>query len=260
LPYSVGCCVRISLDMEEINQPQQLTKKERRELKKQRKLEAHQKQTRQQKIKKLGWWSAIVLGIVAVVFAFRFSGGSASDQPILAVDAVAVSDQTKGNSESKVLLVEYGDFQCSACGRYHPLLKQLNQEFGDRIQFVYRHFPLKQTHRNAEPAAFAAEAAGKQGKFWEMHDLIFEGQENWSEKRNAKDTFVEYAKSLDLDMEKFQTDVKSKEIKNKVRNDYSSGIKAGVNSTPTLFLNGKKLRNPRDYEELKKLVEDALAQ
>jgi protein-disulfide isomerase len=195
-----------------------------------------------------------------VIFAFRLSGNSTSDQPALAVDAVAASDQTKGNSESKVLLVEYSDFQCPACGRYYPLLKQLNQELGDQIQFVYRHFPLKQTHKNAEPAAFAAEAAGKQGKFWEMHDLIFEGQKDWSEKRNAKETFAEYAQSLNLDMERFKTDVESKEIKNKVRNDYSSGIKAGVNSTPTLFLNGKKLQNPRGYEELKQLVEEAMAQ
>ena len=246
--------------MEKINQSQQLTKKERRELKKQRKLEARQKQARQKKLKKISLWSALVLGIVAVVFAFKLSSSSTSDQPTLVVDAVAISDQTKGNSNSTVLLVEYGDFQCSACGRYYPLLKQLNQEFGDQIQFVYRHFPLKQTHRNAEPAAFAAEAASKQGKFWEMHDLIFEGQEDWSEKRNAKDTFVEYANSLNLDMETFKADVGSKEIKNKVRNDYSSGVKAGVNSTPTLFLNGKKLQNPRGYEELKKLIEEALSQ
>ena len=246
--------------MEELNQPQQLTKRERRELKKQLKQEAREKRESQKQIKKIGLWSAILLGVVAVIFAFRLSNSSTPNQPVLAVDAVAVSDQTKGNGESKILVVGYGDFQCSACGRYYPLLKQLNQEFGDRVQFVYRHFPLKQTHRNAEPAAFAAEAAGMQGKFWEMHDLIFEGQADWSEKRNAKDIFAEYAQSLNLDMEKFKTDVRSKEVKNKVRNDYSSGIKAGVNSTPTLFLNGKKLQNPRDYEELKRLVEGALSQ
>jgi protein-disulfide isomerase len=248
------------MNMEETIQSQQLTKKERRELKKQRKLEARKKQERQKRIKKISLWSVILLGVVAVIFAFKLSGGSSSDQPTLSVDAVATTDQTKGNSESKVLLVEYSDFQCPACGRYYPLLKQLNQELGDKIQFVYRHFPLRQAHRNAEPAAFAAEAAGRQGKFWEMHDLIFEGQKNWSEKGNAKKTFIEYAESLNLDIDKFKTDMGSKEIKNKVRNDYSSGIKAGVNSTPTLFLNGEKLQNPRDYEALKKLVEESLGQ
>jgi protein-disulfide isomerase len=246
--------------MNESNQSLEVTKQDRRELKKQRKLEARQKRIKQKKIKKIGLWSAIALGIVVVIFAVRLNDGSTPDQPTLTVDAVASSDQTKGNSDSKILFVEYGDFQCSACGRYYPLLKQLNQEFGDRIQFVYRHFPLRQTHPHAQLAAQVAEAASKQGKFWEMHDLLFENQQEWSELRSTKKTFNKYAEELNLDLERFKQDVSSKETKGKVNNDYSSGIKAGVNSTPTLFLNGKKLQNPRGYDDLKKLVEEALAQ
>ena len=243
-----------------MDEPLKLTKKERRELKRQQKREARKKQERQKLFKRITLWAIVLVGIVTIGFTiFKSNSGSSSNQAVLSVDAVAESDQTKGNSESKVVLIEYSDFQCPACRRYFPLLKQLNQEFGDRIQFVYRHFPLSQTHRNAEPAAFAAEAAGRQGNFWAMHDLIFEGQKDWSEQRSAKKTFIEYAESLNLDIEKFESDMQSKEIKDKVRNDYQNGVKAGVNSTPTLFLNGKKLQNPRGYEELKNTIEEALA-
>ncbi|MFV1917517.1 MAG: thioredoxin domain-containing protein [Patescibacteria group bacterium] len=242
-----------------MDEPQKLVKKERRELKRQQKRQAWKKKERQKLFKRIALWVIVLVGIATIGFAiFKSNSGPSSNQAVLSVDAVADSDQTKGNSEARVILIEYSDFQCPACARYYLFLKQLSQEFGNQIQFVYRHFPLSQAHRNAEPAAFAAEAAGKQGKFWEMHDLIFEGQKDWSEKRNAKETFIGYAESLNLDMERFKIDVGSKEIKNKVRNDYSSGIKAGVNSTPTLFLNGKKLQNPRGYERLKNIIEQAV--
>ena len=130
---------------------------------------------------------------------------------------------------------------------------------GAQVRFAYRHFPLPQ-HKNAKLAATVAEAAGKQDKFWEMHDLIFQNQSDWSEEKNAAVIFAKYAQDLGLDLAQFQTDIASEEIKAKIENDYKSGVKAGVNSTPTFFLNGKKINNPRNYDEFKNAIEQALGQ
>ncbi|OGE44123.1 hypothetical protein A3B45_04205 [Candidatus Daviesbacteria bacterium RIFCSPLOWO2_01_FULL_39_12] len=170
---------------------------------------------------------------------------------------ILADDWLKGNKEAKVSLVEYSDFQCPACGAYYPLLKQLNQEFGDKILFVYRHFPLP-NHKNAEPAAQAAEAAGRQGKFWEMHDLLFENQTDWSNQSAAKETFIEYAQSLNLDIEKFKSDLDSPQVKDKVKRDYQSGLQFKVNATPTFFLNNQKLPNPRSFEEFKSIIQNEI--
>lgn len=175
----------------------------------------------------------------------------------LLASGISQNDNFKGNIESSVVLVEYSDFQCPACGAYFPLLKALVEEFGSEIQFVYRHFPLAQ-HQHAELAGRAAEAAGKQGKFWEMHDLIFENQRSWSNLRNAEEAFSQYAGQIGLDMEKFQADLDSQEVKERVRRDYSGGLSSGVNSTPTFFLNGVKLQNPRSYDEFRAVILNAL--
>lgn len=171
------------------------------------------------------------------------------------VATISPDDWTKGNKEAKNTLIEYSDFQCPACGLYHPLLKQLSREFSEKLRFAYRHFPLQQ-HKNAKPAAYASEAAGKQDKFWEMHDLIFENQDRWASKNNneAKEIFIGYAKKLNLDIERFKQDFDSAKIKEKVESDYKSGIKLKINATPTFFLNGKKIQNPRNYDEFKNIL------
>ena len=170
-------------------------------------------------------------------------------------DTVSTGDWAKGNADSKVALIEYSDFQCPACGTYYPLLKQLAKEEGEKFNFVYRHFPLPQ-HGNAKNAAYAAEAAGKQGKFWEMHNMIFEDQKVWSESRKAKEIFADYAKTLELNMEQFEKDRDSQAAKEKVESDYNGGQKAGVNATPTFFLNGKRIQ-PANYENFKSLLNQA---
>ena len=166
---------------------------------------------------------------------------------------ITASDQVKGNQESKIELIEYSDFQCPACGAYYPYLKQITKEFSEQIRFVYRHFPLKQ-HKNAELAGRAAEAAGKQNKFWEMHDLLFENQNSWATSSKAENIFISLAQQLDLDIEKFQQDLGSEEIKNKVGNDLKNGLKVGVNATPTFFLNGKML-DPMSPQKLKEGID-----
>jgi len=183
---------------------------------------------------------------------------SSSDSDLLLSSEVSETDRVKGAQSSQIILVEYSDFQCPACGAYYPLIKRLSEEFSDQIQIVYRHFPLPQ-HPQARPAAYAAEAAGGQGKFWEMHDLIFENQSAWSNKRNASEIFEGYASQLGLDMEKFRVDVDSDDLKDKVSNDYKSGIASGVNSTPTFFLNGRQLQNPRSYDEFRNIIINAFS-
>lgn len=200
----------------------------------------------------------IIIATVAILLAgiFLVSGDSQSQQQ---TDIqITESDNTQSNPDAPLTLVEYSDFQCPACQAYSSTLKQLNQEFPDNLRLVYRHFPLRQIHRNAEPAARAAQAAAKQEKFWQMHDLLFENQNQWSDEKNPKDKFKEYAASLDLNLEQFETDYDSQEIKNKVFNDSQSGSQLGVNSTPSFFLNGERLQNPRNYEEFKNIIQSEL--
>lgn len=172
---------------------------------------------------------------------------------------VSAEDWTKGASTSPISLVEYSDFQCPACGYYHPVIEEVLKKDGRDIAFTYRHFPLPQ-HKNALDAAYASEAAGLQGKFWEMHKLIFERQNDWSESTDAKTIFEGYATEIGLDFEKFKTDRDSKTTKDAVVKDKESGSKSGVNSTPTFYLNGKKISNPQGLEAFKELIKSSLAE
>ncbi len=155
------------------------------------------------------------------------------------------ADHVFGKVDSKVVLVEYGDFQCPSCGGAYPQLKTLKSEYKDRIAFVFRHFPLTTIHPNAFAASSAAEAASKQGKFWEMHDKLYETQSTWEnispEKRG--DVFISFAQELGLNVDTFKNDLSSESVSAKINYDRALGGKAGVNATPTLFLNGKKLSN-----------------
>lgn len=170
---------------------------------------------------------------------------------------VNTTDHITANKKAKVILVEYSDFQCPACGQYYPMVKALLSKYQDKIAFVYRHFPLDQ-HKNAFPAARAAEAAGKQGKFFEMGDLLFVNQKTWGESNDPQKYFTEYAKKLQLNMEQFKKDNTSAQD-GKIEADRNSGVGLGVNSTPTFFLNGSKLSNPKSVEEFGKLIETELS-
>lgn len=162
------------------------------------------------------------------------------------------NDHHTGNDKAKITLVEYGDYQCSHCAHAHPLLKELLEEKGDYFKFVFRNFPLKEAHPLAMLSALAAEAAGKQHKFWEMHDMLYENQAQLN-----RDSFIKFAESLDLDLEKFAADLQSEAVSSKVENDFESGIRSGVNGTPSFFINDQKL-NIYDgtYESLKSAVTD----
>lgn len=148
---------------------------------------------------------------------------------------VSNADHILGNGQADLTIVEYGDYQCPHCGAAHPIIKEMMAELGSQIRFVFRNFPLSEMHPYAKPAALAAEAAALQGKFWEMHDAIFEHQNLLSER-----LLLDIAGQLDLDMSKFKSDSQDEALQDRVDGDFESGMLSGVNGTPTFFVNGQK--------------------
>lgn len=204
------------------------------------------------------WIGATVFLALGAAGIFLLSGPAGSVPPAILLDAVSAGDHTQGASDGKAILVEYGDYQCPACSAYHPIVTQAIAEFGNQITFVYRHFPLRQIHRQADLAARAAESAGLQGKFWEMHALLYERQKMWAESLSAKEKMTSYARELGLDETKFLSDFDSDQVKEKVENDLRSGVRAGVRGTPTFFLNGKELANPGNLPGLRQEIQAVL--
>jgi len=147
---------------------------------------------------------------------------------------------TMGPENAPVKIEEFGDFECPPCGLFHPILKQMHQEFGDKLHITFREFPLP-THNHAIPAASAAEAAGMQGKFWEMHALIFENQNTWKTEFDVRPVFEGYAKRIGLDVERFKRDVNSDRVEQRIFLDGKRARSMDVNSTPTVFLNGREV-------------------
>lgn len=168
-------------------------------------------------------------------------------------------DWLDGNLDAKVQLVEYSDFQCPACAFYAPWIKQLRDEFTDeQLVVAYRHFPLRAIHANAQISSQVVEAAGLQGKFWLAADAVFNGQKLWSEQILARQTLVKLLQPLGLNLTKLEQDIDSAVVKKAVEQDLQSGLSSGVDSTPSFFLNGKRIVNPQSYEEFKKLITDNL--
>ncbi len=154
-----------------------------------------------------------------------------------------IGDHVKGKTDSDIRIVEFGDFQCPSCGGAAPNVNTLMDEYGDRVALVFRNFPLTTIHPNARAASATAEAAGLQGKYWEMHDLLYERQGDWSNQDATKrtETFNQYAEEVGLDIEKFKTDVASANVGKKISFDQALGKREGVSATPTFYLNGEKL-------------------
>lgn len=170
------------------------------------------------------------------------------------------SEHKKGAGNKGVTLVEYGDFQCPACKSYYPIVKQIEAEYGDDITVQFRNYPLNQIHPHAYAAARAAEAAGKQGKFFEMHDLMYESQDSWTQSPNVSSVFEQYASQLGLNLDQFKSDVASEQSKATIDADIKAGQTLGATSTPTFVLNGVKLEdNPKDFEGFKKLIDEQIA-
>jgi protein-disulfide isomerase len=160
---------------------------------------------------------------------------------IAAVEVSEPSAHVKGNAESGITLVEYSDFQCPACAAAEPQIEALVSEFGDYFQLEYRHFPLRSIHPNAQIAAQAAEAAGMQGKFWEMHDELFTNQSIWSKSYNPKRYFNEYAEKIGINVDRFEFDLESDTVKTVVNAQFDEAMSLELPGTPSFVFNGEQV-------------------
>jgi protein-disulfide isomerase len=213
------------------------------------------------------WAAAIfIIVIIAITVIAAFASGGAQTLPsgfqATQTSPIAASDWARGTTGAGVTLIEYGDFQCPACGAYEPLVEQIQSEYAGKLLFVFRNFPLYQIHPNAMIAAQAAEAAGVQGKYWEMHDLLYQKQNDWATAANSEVVakfFDGYAQSIGIDVKKFDTDINSAAVKAKVQADMNSGNAAAVDHTPTFFVNLTQIPNPNSLAEFKAAIDAALA-
>ena len=161
-------------------------------------------------------------------------------------------DHAQGPADAPVTLVEYGDFECPDCGNAYPILGRIQKELGPRLRFVFRHFPRYTIHPHAGIAAQAAEAAAAQGRFWEMHALLFEHQQDLE-----GGDMVRYALKIGLEPYRFEQDLSTQVFARRVEEDYDGGVRSGVKGTPTFFINGDRYAGPHEYEPLKRALEEA---
>jgi len=169
------------------------------------------------------------------------------------IQAVSNADHIQGNPDAPVTLLEYGDYECPYCGAAYPAVKEIQKKMGKQLQFVFRNFPLTNMHPFAEIAAEAAEAAFAQGRFWEMHDALYENQDSLSE-----ETIFALAEKIGLDMEVFMKEIENQKYRPKIRKDFMGGVKSGVNGTPTFFINGERFDESFDGQLLLEALRSAV--
>lgn len=215
---------------------------------------------------KIKWiiFIVVVVGIFGGIIWLNKSG----DQSEFSGDASKVitdgpiADNTLGSQDQRAVLIEYGDFQCPGCGAVAQPVKDLVERYQDKLTFVFRHFPLTNIHPNALAAATAAEAAGQQGKYWEMHDLLFQTQQAWStlDASQRGSYFESLATQIGLDLDKYKQDITNRQIADKINRDRSTAKNYQVNSTPTFVINGQKFDTTKstDVPALTTAVEEAL--
>ncbi len=205
-----------------------------------------------------GWLIPLIIvlaGLIGIVYlANKAKPNIGSQAEILTMRA---DDWVRGPRTAKVQMIEFGDFQCPACGAYFPVVLQLEQKFPNDLAVIFRNFPLS-GHKNAYVAAQAAEAAGMQGKFWEMHDKLYSSQTEWSEANNAAEIFHGYAQGLGLDLAKFDADYAGSAVKKLIDTDRLEGIKIAVDHTPSFYVQGKLIDNPQSLEAFEALIQNAI--
>jgi protein-disulfide isomerase len=244
------------------NPQEQLSKKQLKRLAREQRKQAQASAHGRQVTGRIILWVIVLIVLAGIGYGLVWL---ASKQPSVPgtgqtiVNEVRSNDWVTGNPSSSVILVEYSDFQCPACGAYFPVLQQLEKDFAKDVAFIYRPYPLTSIHPNALPAAIAAEAAGRQGAFWPMHDLLYTNQAKWSGLLSTKSTFIEYAKELKLNVDQFTADLGLKELRTKIDNGIAEAGRLQLPGTPTFFLNGVQIQNPRNYAEFKSLLSKTIA-
>ncbi|HSQ25051.1 MAG TPA: thioredoxin domain-containing protein [Pyrinomonadaceae bacterium] len=211
-------------------------------------------------------------GLIVVVLIAAVAGGwvllrssqqsrtsnTPTPDPALEVQG-AEPPHVRGNPNAPVTLEEFGDFQCGACGSYYPELKKIEAEYGDRLKVIFRELPLVTMHQHALLAAQAAEAAGLQGKFWEMHDKLYENQVTWTEKNDLVPVFVDYAKQIGLNTDQFMKDLNGESVAARIFQDGKRAHSFGLKGTPSFFVNGKEAKDDQwKPEGLRQMINDAL--
>lgn len=207
--------------------------------------------------------------ILAIVFIVIFGGlgflisrnNRLATTPIPKEQLIKPTSHSRGDMNAKVNIVEFGDFQCPACAAAYPIIEQLLVMYKDnpQVNFVARNFPLP-SHRNAVISAQAAEAAGAQGKYWEMYGMLYEKQNEWSGSGDPLSLFAQYAAELKLDVNRFRSEVQEEKYKSIVTQDQQEGLALGINSTPTFFLNGMRAEGIQSLNDFKARIDAALAQ
>lgn len=227
-------------------------REEQRRIREEKQKAAQLRSTRQKLIAKTAMFLIVPLLVITVLYAIMGQGRVYS--PI----EIAPYDHTRGNPNG-VKMVIYADFQCPACGTEHGVVAQAWNAISNKTQMIFRHYPLTGSHPHAWEAATYAEAAGNQGKFWEMYDLLFINQGYWAGLSDVDAEFDGYLTQLGLDLEQAHMDLESDDLIQKVRNDQRSGTRSGVRSTPTLFLDGRLMPTPRSAVELVSMINEAAA-
>jgi protein-disulfide isomerase len=216
------------------------------------------------KLKKILTWGGFVVVIALIVWGLidannKAAGITNSSAQVTLNNPVTSSDWTTGSSTAPVTLVEYGDFQCPSCGAFYPVVKQLLAAEGpSRVYFAFRNFPLPQ-HPNAMIAAEAAGAAGLQGQFWAMHDMLYANQNDWVNLPDPTSVFEGYAAKIGINTAQFLTDLKSPDVYNRVISDLKQAEQNNLDYTPTFFVNGVRIDNPDSYADFKQLIDNAIA-
>jgi protein-disulfide isomerase len=204
-----------------------------------------------------------IIAVIVVIFGgiLLFNGNKGDDSGGGKNSSIQPTNHVEGKGTTGVTLVEYGDYQCPYCGQFYPFVKQVAAKYGGQITFQFRNLPLIQLHQNALAGARAAEAASNQGKFWEMHDLLYENQATWSESRSPQAAFDQYATQLGLNVTQFDKDAASAKTNDIINADIAAFEKTGEEkSTPTFFIDGK-LASPQTIsaDALSKLIDQAIA-
>lgn len=231
-----------------------MNKREQQRLKKQQAQQsAARKEQSQKLLMKIGAYVIAPVLVLVILFTLLTQG------PTYSPVQIAENDHIRGNPDAPVTITVYADFQCPACAIENQLMSSAWPTINQRAHLIFRHYPITTTHPNAWRASLYAEAAARQGRFWEMHDYLFLNQELWAFSANPEEEWDNYARDLNLDIEQLHTDMNNDEVIQKVRNDQRGGTQAGVRGTPTVFINGS-LASVSTVTRLVELVDEAYLQ
>jgi protein-disulfide isomerase len=198
-----------------------------------------------------------IIAVIVLIFAgiMVFGSKDSNKSGSSSSGGAQASQHVKGAGTTGVTLVEYGDFQCPYCGQYFPIVEQVVSEYGDKIKFQFRNFPLQNAHPNAFAAARAAEAAGMQGKFFEMYSVLYQNQQQWAGASDPIPIFQLYAKQIGLNTTQFKQDYSSSKVNDTINADMAAGNKLNIQGTPTFFIDGKQVQVNQDVESFKKVLD-----